>query len=220
MRPTVRRRPPALLLLIAACAHPPDPGRHAHHGHHHRFEDAQRWARVFEDPSRDGWQLPEEVLAALKLNPDSKVADIGSATGYFAVRLSRAVPSGKVYAVDIEPEMQRYLERRAQAEGLKNLVSILGTEDDPRLPEPVDLVLLVDTYHHLGRREGYFSSLRQKLRAGGRLAVIDFKKESPRGPPPEAKLAPEEVVSELSAAGYQLLEEHRFLPDQYFLVFR
>ncbi len=119
----------------------------------HRFEKAEEWAPRFEDPERDAWQKPDEVIAALALPPDAKVADLGSATGYFAVRLARAVPKGHVYGVDIEPDMARYLTERARHEGLNNLTAVVGEPADPKLPEPVDLVLVVDTYHHISRIE-------------------------------------------------------------------
>lgn len=148
------------------------------------------------------------------------VADIGSATGYFPVRIARAVPAGRVWGVDIEPDMVRYLNRRAQEEGIDNLFSILGRPDDPLLPEPVDLVLIVDTYHHIDEREAYFERLSQHLRPGGRVAVIDFKKgDLPVGPPDAMKLAPEKVQAEVEAAGYEMAESHDFLSYQYFLVF-
>lgn len=205
-----------------SCQH----GGPSHHGEghrsatvHHRFDDAEKWAARFEDPKRDEWQRPDQVLGALALAPDARVADLGSATGYFSVRLARAVPRGTVFGVDIEPDMARYLEERARREGLANLVSVLGAPNDPKLPEPVDLVLVVDTYHHLGDRTAYFRALKERLRPGGRVAVVDFKKGSPRGPPDEMKLSPEQVREELSAAGFRQLASHDFLPDQYFLVF-
>jgi cyclopropane fatty-acyl-phospholipid synthase-like methyltransferase len=186
----------------------------------HRFEDAEEWAKRFEQPERDAWQKPDEVVATLALAPDAKVADIGSATGYFAVRLARAVPKGRVYGVDIEPDMTRYLGERARREGLSNLVAVLGEPADPKLPEPVDVALIVDTYHHIGERVTWLRGLGEKLNPGGRVVIIDFRKESPKGPPPEHKLSPEQVREELEAAGYRLAQTHDFLPDQYFLVFQ
>src|SRR5690606_18431919 len=97
---------------------------------------------------------------------------------------------------------------------------VQGTPDDARLPEKVDLVLLVDTYHHIEDREGYFRKLRGSLAPGGRLAVIDFRLDSPVGPPRAARIEAKQVVRELGTAGYVLTEEHDFLPNQHFLVFR
>lgn len=223
------------LLTLGACAHhAPESGqgaRHepAHHGgghslvHHgaaaHRFENAEEWAKRFEDPGRDAWQRPEEVIAALGLPPDAKVADVGSATGYFAVRLARAVPQGHVFGVDVEPDMARYLGERARQEGLGNLTAVLGEPADPKIPEPVDLVLLVNTYHHIEGRQAYFRQLLGSLTPRGRVAIIDFRKGQPMGPPEESRLAPEAVRREMEAAGYRFVEEHGFLPNQYFLLF-
>ena len=206
----------------AACKHPPEPGAHGvHHGAMpHRFEDAEEWAKRFEEPGREEWQKPDEVVKALALRPEAKVADIGSGTGYFAVRLARAVPQGKVYGVDIEPDMARYLGERARREGLGHLEAVLGEPGDAKLPEAVDLVLVVNTYHHIGERVAYLRRLGEKLRPGGRVAIVDFREESPKGPPRAHKLSPEQVRGELEAAGYRLTQTHDFLPDQYFLVFQ
>src|SRR5215813_4882724 len=131
----------------------------AQHAHEHRFSDAERWAKIFDDPGRDAWQKPREVIAALAVAPDSAIADIGSGTGYFAVRLARAAPKGRVYGVDTEPSMVKYLDQRAKHEGLANLVSIAGHPGDANLPGKVDLVLLVDVYHHIADRPRYFDKL-------------------------------------------------------------
>lgn len=189
-------------------------------GHHHRFEDAEKWAAVFESEERNEWQRPEHVLGVLRLPPDAKVADIGASTGYFAVRFARAVPEGRVYGIDIEPDMDRYLRERAEKEGLTNLVSVLGAPDDPRVPEPVDLVFVCNTYHHIGDRTAYFSRLRNKLRPGGRVAIVDyFARELPIGPPVSMKIPAEAVAAELEGAGYRLVLRDDELPYQYILLF-
>jgi SAM-dependent methyltransferase len=203
----------AALLASPAAAQTP-------HTHQHSFKDAEKWSHVFDDPERDAWQKPHEVIQALALRPDARVADLGAGTGYFSARLANMVPQGRVYGVDIEPDMVRYLAERAKRENLGNLVAVLGRPEDPRLPEAVDLILLVDVYHHIDDRARYFHKLRQSLRPGGRVAIIDFKMESPEGPPPAARVAPGKVKSEMKAAGYALAGEHRFLPHQYFLVFQ
>jgi predicted methyltransferase len=187
--------------------------------HQHSFGDAEKWAHVFDDPKRDAWQKPHQVIRALALNPDAAVADLGAGTGYFAARLANMLPKGTVYAVDIEPDMVRYLGERAKREKLPNLRPIAGTAGDPELPAKVDLVLLVDVYHHIEDRSRYFRNLAASLKPGGRLAVIDFRLDSPNGPPREARIAPERVKAELADAGYALVAEHAFLPHQYFLIF-
>jgi SAM-dependent methyltransferase len=201
-----------LALVLPAAAQSP-------HTHQHSFGDAERWAKVFDDPQRDAWQKPHQVIQALALGPQARVADLGAGTGYFAVRLAHMLPKGRVYAVDIEPDMVTYLGSRAKREGLSNMVAVEGAPHDPRLPEKVDLVLLVDVYHHIEQRERYFQRVAGNLAPGARVAVIDFKLDSPEGPPVAARVPPGQVRKELEAAGYRLLEEHAFLPYQYFLVF-
>lgn len=190
------------------------------HTHQHSFHGAEQWSRVFDDPARDAWQQPHAVIEALKLGPEARVADIGAGTGYFAVRLAHRVPKGRVYAVDLEPDMVRHLGERAKREGLANLTAVQAAPDSARLPEQVDLAMMVDVYHHVENREAYFRGLRRSLRAGGRVAIIDFRLDAPDGPPRSARIAPEQVKQEMQAAGYTFAGEHEFLPNQYFLVFR
>jgi len=187
--------------------------------HQHGFGDAEKWAHVFDDPKRDAWQKPHQVIEALALGPDARIADLGAGTGYFAARLANMLPKATVYAVDLEPDMVKYLGERAKRERLPNMKPIAAAADDARLPAKVDLVLLVDVYHHIEDRSRYFRRLAASLKPGGRLAVIDFRLDSPEGPPRAARIAPERVKAELAKAGYALSEEHAFLPHQYFLVF-
>jgi predicted methyltransferase len=192
----------------------------APHTHQHSFTDADKWRAVFDDPARDEWQKPHQVIEALALDPNASVADVGAGTGYFAVRLAHMVPKGRVYAVDTEPDMVKHLAARAKQAGLANLRAVAGRADDARLPAKVDLALLVDVYHHIDAREKYFAKLRESLKAGGRVAIIDFNATSPVGPPPAGRVAPGVVKDEMKAAGYVLATEHAFLANQYFLVFR
>jgi ubiquinone/menaquinone biosynthesis C-methylase UbiE len=191
----------------------------APHTHQHRFDDAARWAQVFDDPKRDAWQKPHEVITALDLKPDAIVADVGAGTGYFAVRFARMLPQGRIYAADIEPAMVQHLAERAQQEGLKNLIALRATADEPRLPEKADVVVFVDVYHHVAERVPYLRRLKNSLAPGGRIAVIDFRLQSMLGPPRAARIAPEQVKREFSEAGFDLIREHDFLPNQYFLTF-
>ena len=195
-------------------------GGHAGHagsgeGFHRRFDDAEKWAKEFDNPERDAWQKPEEVLDALHLQPTSLVADIGAGTGYFSVRIAKRVPEGKIFAADVEPDMVRYLGARAEHEHLANLTPVQARTDATNLPEPVDLILVVDTYHHIDDRIRYFAALQSSLRPGGRLVIIDFKADSPNGPPAQHRISPERVGEELAA-----VEKFEFLPRQYGLIFR
>lgn len=237
----VKTLPAALLLgsALQACAHGAPPGpcptphggapMHGHHnapssgdqpGYHRRFDDPAQWAQRFEGPERDAWQRPDLVVSSLSLAPDARVADVGAGTGYFSVRLARAVPQGRVWAVDVEPTMVRWVLDRARREQIANLTAVLASPDDALLPEPVDLALVVDTYHHISARTAYFTRLRSSLRPGGRVAIVDFKLDSPEGPPVAMRLAPEAVRAEMEAAGYALASSLDSLPRQYMLVFR
>jgi len=200
------------LLAVAAAQSPAT--------HQHSFSGAEEWAHVFDDPTRDAWQKPHEVIQALAPRPDAVIADIGAGTGYFAVRFANMVPKGRVYGVDVEPDMVRYLADRAKREHLDNVVAVTGAPDDPRLPEKADLILMVDVFHHIENRASYLRKLRASLKPGGRIAIIDFRMDAPEGPPKAARIAPEAVIAELKGTGYALAQEHRFLPNQYFLVFR
>src|SRR6202047_3656409 len=124
----------------------------------HHF-DPKESAKSFDDPARDAWQMPDRVIAALNLRRGQVVADIGAGTGYFSVRLAKSEATPKVYAVDIEPQMVSYLRERAAKEGLNNVTAVQAAADTPNLPHPGDLVLIVDTYHHIGDRERYFRTL-------------------------------------------------------------
>jgi SAM-dependent methyltransferase len=208
-----------LTLLLVACSHTaPRHGEqpHAYHAYH-RFEHAEDWVTRFDDPARDAWQKPDAVIRTLALAPSASVADIGAGTGYFSVRLARALPAGQVFAIDVEPSMVEYVRARAKREGLPNIDAVLASPDDPKIPAPVDLIIVVDTYHHLRDRTAYFRRLVPALKPAGRVAIVDFKPESKMGP--IEKLSPAQVIGELTGAGYKLVAEPDILPEQYFLIF-
>jgi SAM-dependent methyltransferase len=210
--PALAQTPPAMQ------GHQPKPG--ADHMQH-RFDDPAAYAKSFDDPARDAWQMPGKVIDALALTPGQRVADIGAGTGYFSTRLAKAAAAPTVFAVDIEPAMVGYLAKRAAGEGLANLRAVQGSADSPNLPEPVDLVLVVDTFHHIGNRAAYFAGVRQRLRPGGRVAIIDFRKDAPgEGPPAHFRFTPEQISADMAAAGLVLDASHDFLPRQHFLVYR
>jgi len=193
-----------------------------HHMPGHSFEDVDRWVAAFESPERERRQKPDEVVAALKLEPSARVADIGAGTGYFTRRFAKASGAGTVFAVDLEPNMLRYIARRARTEGQKNIVTVLALPDSPMLPPgSVDLIFICNTIHHIENRAAYYPILRESLAPGGRLVIVDFRKDAEleEGPPPEMRLDRMEMEGELSKAGFRLAEEHDFLPDQYFVVF-
>lgn len=214
------------LVALAGCASSSPPAAdppHRMHGHHgpHRFQSAEEWAKAFDDPARDEWQKPDVVVKGLALAEDAVVADIGSGTGYFAVRLARAVPRGKVFGVDVEEDMARYLRERASREGLPNIVSLLSRTDDPKLPEPVDVALVVNTVHHIEQRTAYFRKVEGSLKPGGRVVIVDFKMGPiPIGPPEAMRLLPAVVTDEMRGAGLSLLSlDEATLPYQYIATY-
>jgi SAM-dependent methyltransferase len=200
--------------------HSSTPGGASSEGFHRRFDDAEKWAKEFDNPERNAWQKPDELLDALHLQPALLVADVGAGTGYFSARLAKRLLAGKVFAADVEPDMVHYLAARAEREHLSNLTAVQARPDAANLPEPVDLILVVDTYHHIDDRTRYFAALQSSLRPGGRLVVVDFKADSPNGPPAEHRIAPERVTQELAAAGFTLADKIEFLPRQYGLIFK
>jgi ubiquinone/menaquinone biosynthesis C-methylase UbiE len=156
------------------------------------------------------------------LHPGDEVADLGAGSGYFTIRLAREVgPAGKVYAVDIDPQMLDYIDRRAEEEKLDNVQTILADPDDPKLgSQSVDLIFICDVLHHFHDRAGYFPKLYRALRPGGRLVNIDFQKRKlPLGPPVEMKIEKKDCIKEFETAGFRFVREFDFLTYQYFLVF-
>jgi ubiquinone/menaquinone biosynthesis C-methylase UbiE len=186
------------------------------------FEDVTYWTTIFDDPARDAWQKPTAVVAALAITPGATVADLGAGTGYFIPHLAAAVgPSGTVLAVETEPNLVAHLRSRAEHDGHANVVPILASFDNPRLPTgSVDVILIVDTFHHIDARLEYFRRLRSALTPRGRIAIVDWqKRDLPVGPERDHKLARGQVVREMAAAGYRLADEPDVLPYQYLLVF-
>lgn len=187
--------------------------KHAEQGHgHHRFDDAEAWAKHFDSPERDAWQKPDSVLAFMGLAPDTTVADLGAGTGYFAMRFAAAVPKGSVFANDIEPDMVRYLTERAEKDGLSNVTAVQGTAAAPALPQPVDVAFMCNVYHHIEDRPAYFAKVREQLREGGRLVIVDFRKDAAEdvpGPPPAMRVSQEQLVAEMQAAGWTLARSDR-----------
>lgn len=205
------------LFLWAACGSKSEPHAHSQHMPH-RFDNAERWTTTFDDPSRDSWQQPDRIIAALSLMPEMTVADVGAGTGYFTVRLARALPAGKVIATDVEPDMMRYLEERARREGLSNIKTIVTPFGDPML-SGVDRILVVDVWHHLGGRIAFAKKLAAALNPGGLIVIVDYKLDATRGPPMDHRVAPTTLATELRAAGLNVAPPIQ-LQQQYILVAR
>ncbi|MBL8717358.1 MAG: class I SAM-dependent methyltransferase [Myxococcales bacterium] len=216
------------LLFLAACgpSTKPEPAAPAHaaHGHgghhgamHHRFDDPAAWSLVFDDPARDAWQRPADVVVAMRITSGMTVADLGAGTGYFLSHLSTAVgPSGRVLALDVEPKLVAHMKERAHKAGWSNVEAREIPTDDPKLPDAsVDRILVVDTWHHVENRKAYATKLWRALRPGGAVFVVDFTLTSDKGPPKALRLSPEQVIGELTAAGLSAKVLPVGLPDQY-----
>ena len=192
---------------------------HQMHGLHN---DPKSYIGALEDPKRDAYQKPHEVLAALNLKPGEVIADIGAGSGYFTFRLSRFVGAkGKIYAVDVSPDMIRHINRRIRELKTTNVVSILADPDDPLLAEPsINRFFICDVWHHVENPSKYLATMKKTLKPGGEIVMIDFhKKEMPVGPPPQMKIAREDLIKQMESNGFRVAKEHTFLPYQYFLVF-
>ncbi len=216
----MRSRKWLVLLVVLATAALPQALAQVAHQHHP--DSIPEYIKALEDPERNAWQQPEQVIEKLALKPGESVADLGAGSGYFTVRLARAVgPTGTVYAIDIEPKMLEHIQQRASQEKLANIQTILADPHDPKLPPaPVDMIFICDTLHHISERNTYYPMLARALKPGGRLVDIDFqKRDLPIGPPPSMKISRDEVAKEVAPAGFRLAKEFDFLEYQYFLVF-
>jgi len=188
-------------------------GQTAHQ--HHAPASAEEYMRVLEDPQRDSWQKPHEVMMVLDLKATETVADIGAGSGYFTRRF--ALHAAKVYAVDIDSKLLE----AALKDAPKNVEAVLAAPDDPKLPPAsVDTIFFCDVLHHIADRAAYYPKLAKALRPGGRIVIIDFyKKPLPVGPPESMKISENQMIGEMEAAGFRKTKSFDFLPYQYFLVF-
>jgi ubiquinone/menaquinone biosynthesis C-methylase UbiE len=176
-----------------------------------------------ERPEREQEEAPTRALQALELKPGMVVADIGAGSGYYTSRMSRLVgPTGKVYATDIQPGMLEILNRRIQSEGLTNVTPILGAMDDPKLAAgSIDLAIMVDVYHELQAPQVFLQRLREVFKPGGRLVLVEFRKEDPKVPILQVhKMSVAEVKMELEAEGFILDKVIDVLPWQHIIVLR
>ncbi|NND71632.1 MAG: methyltransferase domain-containing protein [Rhodothermales bacterium] len=174
-----------------------------------------------ERPSRRDSELPDRLVNALEIRPSWHVADIGAGTGYFSFRLSPLVPSGRVYAVDIQQEMLNVIQAKSDSLGVRNVSVVLGDEQDPRLPEAkIDLALIVGSYHEFYYPYEMMTSIVESLVPGGRVVLVEYRKEDTTIDVPDAhRLTREQMVQEMEEVGLRFRTAHDILPQQHFLVF-
>ena len=175
-----------------------------------------------ERSEREDEEAPDVALNVLKIPKGASVADIGAGSGYVTVRLAARVgPTGRVFANDVQPQMLNMLARRLGNSHITNVTLIEGTLDDPRLPPAsVDLVLMVDVYHELSQPQAILRHLRESLKPGGRLVLLEYRKEDPTVPiKPEHKMSVAEAKMEVEAEGFTLAKVDEALPRQHILIF-
>src|SRR3954451_9324468 len=174
-----------------------------------------------EGPDRDQWQSPDKIMDALGVGEGVVVADLGAGSGWFTIRLAgRVGPNGMVYAEDIQRQMIDSITRRVERLGLKNVKTVLGIASDPRLPAPVDAVLIVDSYHEMEQPVALLRNVARSLKPNGRIGIVNFTKDGGGpGPAMEDRVEPDRVIADAKAAGLSLHSPKTTLKYQYLLVF-
>jgi ubiquinone/menaquinone biosynthesis C-methylase UbiE len=171
---------------------------------------------------RDLEEDPDRAIDVLRIEKGATVADVGAGSGYMTVKLSKKVgPQGKVYANDIQQGMLDLLDKRLAKSKITNVTTVLGTQDDPRLPpDALDLVIMVDVYHELSQPQVMLGKIRASLKPGGRLVLLEYRKEDPAVPiRPEHKMSVADAKLEVEAEGFKLTKTNEDLPRQHILIF-
>jgi cyclopropane fatty-acyl-phospholipid synthase-like methyltransferase len=205
----------ALPLLIASAQQPQQPQGQSRGG-----RTPEEYIKLLESERRiEGLQVVN-VIKTLKIKSGERVCDLGAGSGLFTRPMAQKVgDKGVVYAVDIDPELLKHVGRTAQEQKLTNIKTILASETDPKLPEAVDLIAIIDTLHHIGNQAEYLKGLKKYLKPDGRIAIIDFSKDWPAGH--EKMIYTVETLDGwMSAAGFKRVEKHDFLDNNFFVVYR
>ena len=181
-------------------------------------------AQWLERAGRVAEEQPTEVLAAMGLEPGDVVADVGCGSGYYARRIARRVqPGGRVYCVDIQPEMLEIMQQRAAAEDVTGIEPVLSTATDPRLAAgAIDWIIIADVYHEMSDPEPMLARMRESLAPGGQIALLEYRVEDGTGDHVKADhtMSVRQVLAEWHAAGFELVRLHDFLPGQHLFFFR
>ncbi len=212
--------PIALLLTVVVAAQAP--GVHPISGRRFAPVMGYQGADWLERSERDEEEAPDVALNVLKIPKGASVADIGAGSGFITERLSARVgPTGRVFANDLQPQMLQILGRRLAQRNITNVTLVQGTIDDPKLdPASVDLEIMVDVYHELSQPQAMLRRLRAALKPGGRLVLLEYRKEDPSIPIKfEHKMSVAEAKMELEAEGFTLAKVDGALPRQHILIF-
>ncbi len=175
-----------------------------------------------ERPERERQERTDLLIAGLSLSEDSVVADIGAGTGYFTFPVAQRVSRGKVFSVDIQPEMLARIARRKALENVANVETVLGEEDDPKLPDnEIDLAFIIDAYHEFSFPREMGERLKESLKPGGKLVLVEYRAEDPRVPIKRLhKMSEVQVKQEMAAIGLDWLRTESYLPQQHVLIFQ
>ena len=180
----------------------------------------EEYIKLLESERRISELQVAKVVETLKIKPGQRIADIGSGSGLFTRPLAKqAGAKGVVYAVDIDPELLKYVEKTAAEQKLANIKPILAAENDPKLPEPVDLIVIIDTLHHIANQPTYLKGLKRYLKPNGRIAVIDFSKTWPAGHE-KMVYTVDDLDGWMKGAGFKQVEKYDFLDNDFFVVYR
>jgi ubiquinone/menaquinone biosynthesis C-methylase UbiE len=212
----------ALVLAIAAAVSAQQTGTHPLSGRRYALTMGVEGADWLDRAERDSEEEPDHAIDVLKITKGSTLADIGAGSGYMTAKLAKKVgPDGKVFANDIQPGMLELLTRRLQKSKITNVSTVLGTQDDPRLPlDAIDLVLMVDVYHELSQPQLMLRHIKASLKPTGRLVLLEYRKEDPNIPiKPEHKMSVAEAKLEVEAEGFKLTKTNEDLPRQHILIF-
>ena len=183
---------------------------------------AEEWIKTLESPARIAGLRTGDVIARLNLKQSDVIADLGAGTGLFALPLARAVPSGRVYAVELDEGFLTHIRGKAKTEGVTNVVPVLGKFTDPSLPaRDVDVAFFHDVLHHVENRAAYLKAVAGYVKPGGRIVVIEFNPgDSPHKAEPELIVSREQTAGWMAEAGFVPGEDIQLFPDKYFVVYR
>ena len=183
-------------------------------------KDPEAYAKTLEGAERVARMQVPRVIESLTIAPGSKVADIGAGSGLFSRPIAEHIrPGGIVYAIDIDPGLLKIIDRRSTEAGLKNIQTVLGAADDPKIPEAVDRAFICDALHHIGNQAAYFKTLAKYIKPGGRIAVIDFSEKWPTGHE-SMRYTAADLDGWLKAIGFAKIASHSFLENSFFVIYR
>ena len=181
--------------------------------------DPLRYIEILESAERVRNLQVDRVVETLGVRPGDVVADVGSGSGLFTRPLAKEVgPEGRVYAIDIDPSLLGHVRSRALSEDLVQIKTVLAATDDPKIPEKVDLILLIDTLHHIQNKPVYLRRLQKYLKPNGRIAIIDFEKDWPRRHE-QMRYSQTDLDTWMRSAGFQLVEEYDFISNNFFVIY-